>query len=115
MENKKLWYAVQKDSTDEWGNGSFDREEAVKMLKKQGYGLIAVIDEETQTCVEEIALGEIVDIIGEQYEDPEGIWEVIEVDGDEVTVKNIQEGNINEGKEFCVDYDEAKYYINGGK
>lgn len=54
MENKKLWYAVQKDSTDEWGNGSFDREEAVKMLKKQGYGLIAIIDEETQTCVEEI-------------------------------------------------------------
>jgi len=38
---------------------SIDREEAVKMLKKQGYGLIAVIDEETQTCVEEITFEEI--------------------------------------------------------
>lgn len=53
----------------------------------------------------------MLNIIGRTYEDPEGIWEVIEVDGEEVTVKNIQEGNINEGKEFVVSLEEACYYL----
>jgi hypothetical protein len=45
MENKKLWYAVQKDADDnEWGNGSFDLEEAVKMCNDWDYTQIAVID-----------------------------------------------------------------------
>lgn len=62
MENKK-WYAVQTDRTDDWGTGSYDYDEAVQMLKEQGYGLIAVIDEGNDPsealCVEEIEYEEV--------------------------------------------------------
>lgn len=44
------WYAVQKDRTDQWDNGSYDYHEAVKMLDEQGSGLIAVIDENSGLC-----------------------------------------------------------------
>lgn len=49
-----IWYAVQKESTDEWSYGSHDLEEAKAMLREQGEGLIAVIDEEDNFCIEEI-------------------------------------------------------------
>ena len=49
-----LWYAVQKEKTDAWDNGSHNYGEAVDMLKAQGTGLIAVIDEDTKYCEEEI-------------------------------------------------------------
>lgn len=52
-------------------------------------------------------------IMGETYEDPEGEWEVIAVDGDQVTVKCIQEENLNYGREYCVPFKEAWYYITG--
>ena len=62
MESKK-WYAVQTDRTDDWGTGSYDYDEAVQMLKEQGYGLIAVIDEGNDPsgalCVEEIEYEEV--------------------------------------------------------
>lgn len=48
------WYAVQKDRMDQWDNGSHDYHEAVEMLEAQGCGLIAIIDEDTGCCVEEI-------------------------------------------------------------
>ena len=64
MENKK-WYAVQTDRTDDWGTGSYDYDEAVQMLKEQGYGLIAVIDEGSNpseaVCVEEIEFDSLDD------------------------------------------------------
>ena len=48
-----FWYAVQIDKDDDWGTGSYDYNEAVRMLKRQGCGLIAVIDGDV--CVNEIA------------------------------------------------------------
>ena len=56
-----------------------------------------------------------INIIGETYEDPEGIWEVIEIKGEDVTIKNIQEENLNYGKEFLVPAEEVEYYLGGGK
>ncbi|MBQ2001855.1 MAG: hypothetical protein II240_00975 [Bacteroidaceae bacterium] len=53
------WYAVQRDREDAWDNGSFDYDEAVAMLRTQGEGLIAVIDDETNVCIEEIEIDEI--------------------------------------------------------
>ena len=51
-----MWYAVQKDREDDWGTGSFDKDEALKMLKEMREiytdALIAVI--ENDVCVEEI-------------------------------------------------------------
>lgn len=47
-----LWYAVQVDREDDWGTGSYDYNEAIQMLKRQGRGLIAVIDGDV--CVNEI-------------------------------------------------------------
>ena len=45
MENKKLWYAILRDEEDnDWGSGSFDKEEAISMAKAQNCKLIAVID-----------------------------------------------------------------------
>ena len=54
-----MWYAVQRTRDDDWSTGSHDLEEAKKMLKDQGCGLIAVIDEETSFCEEEITFDEI--------------------------------------------------------
>lgn len=57
MENK-LWYAVLMDKDDnDWGYGSFNEEEAYKMVKpfiKDG-GYIAVIDDSNDPiCIKEI-------------------------------------------------------------
>ena len=42
---KKLWYAVMVDRDfDDWGNGSFDLDEARAMLRDLPDGYIAVID-----------------------------------------------------------------------
>lgn len=64
---------------------------------------------------DEYYITEINDLTGKEYEDPDGIWKIIGVEDGRVTVKNIQDGNNNFGKEFCVDYAEVRYYINGGK
>ena len=58
------WYAVQKTPEDAWDYGSHDYGEAVKMLREQGEGLIAVINEDTKVCEKEIRLDEIA-----EYED----------------------------------------------
>jgi len=50
-------------------------------------------------------------MIGKMYEDPEGIWEIVEVNGNEVVVQNVQEGNLNFGKQFSVTAEEAEYYL----
>lgn len=49
--------------------------------------------------------------VGMTYSDPEGEWEITEIDGTEVTIKCIQEGNLNEGREFGVSLEEAEYYL----
>lgn len=51
------------------------------------------------------------DMIGKTYEDPEGIWEIVEVNGNEVVIQNVQEGNLNFGKQFSVTAEEAEYYL----
>ena len=55
----KRWYAVQESRVDAWDYGSDDYSTAVQMLKKQGHGLIAVINENTGCCVEEIEFDDI--------------------------------------------------------
>lgn len=52
-----LWYAVQADSSDDWGAGSFDREKAVAMAEKWNYKLIAVVEMGADpVCIDEIRL-----------------------------------------------------------
>lgn len=60
---KKYWYAVMRDnSDDDWGTGSYDFEEAKKMMDKEypeeeyPERYIAVIDDsvENPVCVDEI-------------------------------------------------------------
>lgn len=42
---KKLWYSILKDREDnDWGSGSFDKDEAIEMAKRNDCKLIAVID-----------------------------------------------------------------------
>lgn len=63
---KKLWYAVMTDRDDtDWGTGSYDREEAEKMVvnnttfyQKDGY--IAVIDEGNGSPVSKVCVAEIL-------------------------------------------------------
>ena len=47
---------------------------------------------------------------GMQYEDPEGIWEIVEICGNDVTVRQIQEGSLNLGQEYSVTLDEVIWY-----
>ena len=64
---EKLWYAVTDKLNDnvDWGNGSYDLEEAKKMLKDQGRGEIAVIDSpenpSDSICIEEIPFEKLED------------------------------------------------------
>lgn len=64
---EKLWYAVTDKLNDEvdWGNGTYDLQEAKKMLKEQGKGEIAVIDSaENQAdslCIDEIPFESLED------------------------------------------------------
>ena len=59
MENK-IWYAIMQDNDDQdWGTGTFDREEAIDRVKamRDEYpeAYIAVIDDdEDPICIEEI-------------------------------------------------------------
>ena len=56
MANGNFWYAVQETSADGWDYGSHDLDEAKEMLREQGHGLIAVIEEsENSVCVDEMA------------------------------------------------------------
>lgn len=58
----RKWYAVQLDSAyDDWGTGSYDYCEAVEMLKEQGAGLIAVVDEVTGCCMYEISYDDVIE------------------------------------------------------
>lgn len=54
-----VWYAVQGSREDAWDNGSHDMIEAVQMLAEQGSGLIAVINEDTNYCIDEIEYKDI--------------------------------------------------------
>lgn len=58
----RLWFAVLRDPQDEWGVGSDNLSAALDMLRRQGYGLICVIDD----CKNPICLCEIT------YEDQFG-------------------------------------------
>lgn len=58
---KRIWYAVQENKSDGWdGMGSYDFRTAAEILKSQGYGLIAAVDEENQFCVNEYPYEEII-------------------------------------------------------
>ena len=48
------WYAVRESRQDGWSNGSYSYDEAVAMLEAQGAGLIAVINESSGECEDEI-------------------------------------------------------------
>lgn len=54
-----MWYAVQESTQDSWDYGSHDYTEAVHMLKAQECGLIAVINEGTGVCVDEVKYEEV--------------------------------------------------------
>ena len=53
------WYAVRESRQDGWSNGSYSYDEAVAMLKAQGQGLIAVINERSGEYEEEIEYSDI--------------------------------------------------------
>lgn len=55
----RRWYAVQETREDAWDYGSHSYDEAVQMLKEQGEGLIAVINEQTGVCEKEIGFEEV--------------------------------------------------------
>ena len=58
-EDRSRWYAVMRDrECNDWGTGSFDKDEAIEMAQEQlddyPETYIAVINEETGVCVDEI-------------------------------------------------------------
>lgn len=53
-EISQIWFAVQETSEDSWDYGSHDLDEAIEMLREQGHGLIAVIEEGSDpVCINE--------------------------------------------------------------
>jgi hypothetical protein len=46
MTDKKYWYALQKREDDnDWGTGTYDKDEAIRIAKEDNFFRIAVIDE----------------------------------------------------------------------
>lgn len=67
MKDKKIWYAVQESREDDWGRGTYDYSEAVKMLEEQGDGLIAEIDEAHKFCIGEFEYNELFDVVKKEW------------------------------------------------
>lgn len=75
----KIWYAVQEKGEDAWDNGSLDMQEAVQMLAEQGSGMIAIIDDDDNFCLDVI---EYKDLLGEDNLESS----VYDKDMDEITL-----------------------------
>ena len=58
------WYALQHNRSDSCDYGTYNFNYSLKMLQHQGHGLIAVIDEDTNTRIREILFDDLCD-----YED----------------------------------------------
>lgn len=58
---KMTWYAVQETPDDDWSYGSYDYGDAVRMLRNQGFGMIAVVESDCygDNCTGEIPYTEI--------------------------------------------------------
>lgn len=57
----KYWYAALREPADDWDNGSYDKDEAIRIAmeyKAAGYddALVVVIDETGNVCVDVIRL-----------------------------------------------------------
>ena len=64
LDEKNLFYAVQENPADEWDVGSEDLAEALEDLRRQGCGLIAIIEEDeegTTFCIGEIEYDDVFD------------------------------------------------------
>lgn len=59
--------------------------------------------EDLKTCID----------IGDTYDDPEGEWEIIAINEGQVSVRNIQTGNLNYGREYEVPIEEVMYFVYG--
>lgn len=46
------------------------------------------------------------------YQDPDGIWEVLEVYENMALIENIQDGNSNKGAKYIVEIEEIEYFAN---
>lgn len=52
--------------------------------------------------------------VGTVYEDPEGVFEVLEIEGNDALVKNVQDGNPNYGKEYRAPLHEVEFFATHG-
>jgi len=52
------WYAVQRETTDEWDDGSYNLDEAIARANELGADIIAVIDVDGSVCINELHRGE---------------------------------------------------------
>lgn len=59
LEDHKKWYAIQRNRSDSWDDGTWDYEEALRLLDGQNCGLIAVINTKTGCCEREILYEDI--------------------------------------------------------
>lgn len=57
------WYAIQMDEDDnDWGTGSFDKDEAIKMAQERGYKFVATIAGEWDVDGEPITEGICIEV-----------------------------------------------------
>lgn len=95
-----VWYAVQGNREDAWDSGSHDLHEAVQMLAEQGSGLIAVVDEDQNFCLDEI---EYKDLFGDLESS------VYDKDMDEITLI-FTSGLMARGKAPEESFEDERYF-----
>lgn len=94
------WYAVQKDRTDAWDNGSDNYDTAVAMLMEQGCGLIAVINEDTGVCEEEVDFDAV--FVADTWDEAEALAEQV-IAGRNSLPPRFWEGEPAEGDDYLVE------------
>lgn len=74
IETPGKFYAVQRDESDnDWGTGSYDLVEAVKMMVEYDCERIAVIDTYFEVCDEEYDIADLRDMGYLDSDDPETV------------------------------------------
>lgn len=60
MEETEIWYAVMANKRDSWDIGTYNKAEAIQMLREQGKGIIQAVDWTDHICLYELKYEEVV-------------------------------------------------------
>lgn len=105
-------YSRYKDPADYLPLETIDKVCSEQFLRAMRETVDQVINEALSDQIDNVLADEkAAAMIGETYDDPEGVWEITEATREHVAIRNIQKGNLNYGFEAVVPTKEAEYFL----